>query len=85
MEFHLKFEDYSKLKIKDRVLVDDEKVKIDVLSLNVEVDFLIQCYSNVHIELVYESIKQTKNYPSINQNQCLHIVHVLEENDVLYT
>jgi len=43
--------------IKDLVLVDDddEILKNDVLELNVEVDFLIQYYSNVHIELVYDS------------------------------
>ncbi len=57
MEFHLNFEHYSMLMIKDLVLVDDddEILKIDVLELNVEVDFLIQYYSNVHIELVYDS------------------------------
>ncbi len=46
------------LMIEDLVLVeDDEIIKIDVWEWNVEVDFLIQYYSNVHIVLVLESKK----------------------------
>jgi hypothetical protein len=62
MGVQLMFEDYPMLMITDLVLVDVERVKIDVLELNVVVDFLIQYYLTVHIELVYESKKINESY-----------------------
>jgi len=55
-------EDYPMLMITDLVLVDVERVKIDVSELNVVVDFLILYYLTVRIELVYESKKINESY-----------------------
>ncbi len=66
------FEDYPMLMITDLVLVDVERVKIDVLELNVVVDFLIQYYLTVHIELVYESKKINESYYLTQKSAQVH-------------